>query len=36
MDYELELLITSGLMSALLRRELLIPHFLGIEKNLFE
>lgn len=36
MDYALELLITSGLMSALLQRELLIPHFLGFEKNLFD
>jgi hypothetical protein len=36
MDYALELLITSGLMSALLQRELLIPHFFGFENNLFD
>jgi len=32
MDSVLELLITSGLMSALLQRELLIPHFLDLKR----
>ncbi len=34
MDYELELLITSGLMSALLPRELLIPIFWDLKESL--